>query len=239
MVFILQSFTCVKGSVFFFFFFQWAGVVFAVHSYKNFWLLSRLLINGTCQRPKPAISPWEGVRMFWLFYSLRLSMLNVCVIHTEAQTSFREQTHYQCWNLQNLLPGLEQTEGYLSASIPSLHLPTLNLFPAYPKFSQGDLAKAGCVHCCSSNRAEQQTMNLFSTLNRQWENPFLCWAHPKAIGKDGLRTEDHLKAHWNYSLSSWVSPFFSSSLLWEDVFPRYLNMIRHGKWDAWGKEHKQ
>lgn len=31
-------------------------------------------------------------------------MLNVCFIHTEAQTSFREQTHYQCWNLQNLLP---------------------------------------------------------------------------------------------------------------------------------------
>lgn len=133
-------------------------------------------------------------------------MLNVCFIHTEAQTSFREQTHYQCWNLQNLLPGLEQTEAYLSASTPFLHLRTLNLFPTYTEFSQGDLARIAFVHCCSSNRGEQQTMNLFSTLNHQWENPFLYWAHPKVIGKDGLRTEDHLKAHTETvpSLSGWV-----------------------------------
>lgn len=44
-------------------------------------------------------------------------------MHTETQTSFREQTHYQCWNLQNLLQGLEQTQAYLSATTPSLHLP--------------------------------------------------------------------------------------------------------------------
>lgn len=94
-------------------------------------------------------------------------MLNVCFIHTEIQTSFREQTHYQCWNLQNLLPGLEQTQAYLSASAPSLHLPTLILFSIYTQLSQGDLAKTEFVHCCSSNRAEQQTMNLFSTYNCQ------------------------------------------------------------------------
>lgn len=65
---------------------------------------------------------------------------NVCFIHTEAQTSFREQTHCQCQNSKNLLLGLKHTQAYLSASTPSLHPPTSNLFPIYSQPSHRDLA---------------------------------------------------------------------------------------------------
>lgn len=91
-----------------------------------------------------------------------------CLFYPHRGPDFFQRTNsLPMLELAKPAAGLEQTEAYLSASTPSLHLPTLNLFPTYTKFSLGDLARTGFVHCCSSNRAEQQTMNLFSTLNHQ------------------------------------------------------------------------
>lgn len=219
-------------------FFQWAGVVFLVFSYKNFWLLSMLLINDTCQRPKLAIAPWDGVRMFWLFSSF-MSFNFTCLFYPHRDSDFFLRT--------NLLPVLElakpaagsRTNTNLPISFCPFPLPpTLYLFLKSTQLSQGDLARIALVHCCSSNRAEQQTMNLFTTHNCQWENPFLLWAHPKAIGKGRMRAEFHLRDHTETTPSCWVP---SSLVFFGGIFSHgtlKMTKIRHGKIDIRGLKDK-